>query len=572
MSEITNIAFGNIANALKSMASDHILTIAEDIYDVSLKKYQSEINASILTQNNASEMYLPKTGGTLTGTLTSTEIKPSVTDSYSLGTSSLQFRNIYGTTIYENGTSLASKYAPISHTHTISDISDFPSIPAIPSNNVTGSGTSGYLVKWNGTNSVTDGPRIGSDTTTYLRNDGLWATPHDTTYSAATYNSLGLLKPAYTSTNEVRLTTSAASNINIPIIQAKTTTSGRYYAVEADKNGVPYVNVPWTDTNTDTISIHTGTAEIDAVNISVIPNVVCTTLSTPTVGTRLQVKLSRTYTSLTQLHVANITAFYLNNNTTTRYTITKNGKDINFNNVSTDGVLDLLFINNTSAELIYKSNISNNYVFYGTCSTAATTQTKTLNVTESGFELVPGTKLVVDFINENTANTPTLNINGTGAKSIIYGDGSAIGYMPAGPQLFVFYAENNNIAAGVWKCTSAPTFISSIYATCSNRPNTSAKTASVTNFTDFTRFRLFKGAIANVQFTSANTAASSLTLNVANTGAKPIYYLNTNYGSSAIQNNYLTWEANSVVQFVYDGTYWIAVSNTYVKNDSSPSN
>lgn len=44
-------------------------------------------------------------------------------------------------------------------------------------NNVTGSGTSGYIAKFNGTNTITSGPQIGSSTTTYLRNDGTWATP-----------------------------------------------------------------------------------------------------------------------------------------------------------------------------------------------------------------------------------------------------------------------------------------------------------------------------------------------------------------------------------------------------------
>jgi hypothetical protein len=40
------------------------------------------------------------------------------------------------------------------------------------SNNVTGSGTSGYLTKFNGANTITNGPQLGSSTTTYLRNDG----------------------------------------------------------------------------------------------------------------------------------------------------------------------------------------------------------------------------------------------------------------------------------------------------------------------------------------------------------------------------------------------------------------
>lgn len=59
-----------------------------------------------------------------------------------------------------------------------------PSYTSIPSNNVTGSGTSGYLTKWNGTNTITNGPKLGSSTTTFLRNDGEWATPPDTKNTA----------------------------------------------------------------------------------------------------------------------------------------------------------------------------------------------------------------------------------------------------------------------------------------------------------------------------------------------------------------------------------------------------
>ena len=49
------------------------------------------------------------------------------------------------------------------------------------SNNVTGSGTSGYIAKFNGANTITNGPAFGSATTTYLRNDGTWQTPVDST-------------------------------------------------------------------------------------------------------------------------------------------------------------------------------------------------------------------------------------------------------------------------------------------------------------------------------------------------------------------------------------------------------
>lgn len=44
-------------------------------------------------------------------------------------------------------------------------------------NNVTGSGSSGYLAKFNGTNTITSGPALGSSTTTFLNNAGSWTAP-----------------------------------------------------------------------------------------------------------------------------------------------------------------------------------------------------------------------------------------------------------------------------------------------------------------------------------------------------------------------------------------------------------
>lgn len=50
-------------------------------------------------------------------------------------------------------------------------------------NNITGTGTSGYLTKFNGTNTITNGPQLSSaissqsQTTKFLREDGTWAAP-----------------------------------------------------------------------------------------------------------------------------------------------------------------------------------------------------------------------------------------------------------------------------------------------------------------------------------------------------------------------------------------------------------
>lgn len=60
---------------------------------------------------------------------------------------------------------------------------------------------------------------------------------------------------------------------------------------------------------------------------------------------------------------------------------------------------------------------------YGVCSTAATTAAKTVALT--GFTLTVGARITIKFTVTNTVASPTLNVNGTGAKPIYY-RGSAI--------------------------------------------------------------------------------------------------------------------------------------------------
>lgn len=71
----------------------------------------------------------------------------------------------------------------------IGDGSNYIEIAITPSitNNITGTGTNGKLVKWNGTNSITDGPALSSSisnqtqSTKFLREDGSWEAPSYTT-------------------------------------------------------------------------------------------------------------------------------------------------------------------------------------------------------------------------------------------------------------------------------------------------------------------------------------------------------------------------------------------------------
>lgn len=62
---------------------------------------------------------------------------------------------------------------------------------------------------------------------------------------------------------------------------------------------------------------------------------------------------------------------------------------------------------------------------YASCSTAANTAAKTASITTGTFSLEAGSIVNVKFANTNLANSPTLNINSTGAKNI-FSNGSQI--------------------------------------------------------------------------------------------------------------------------------------------------
>lgn len=65
-----------------------------------------------------------------------------------------------------------------------------------------------------------------------------------------------------------------------------------------------------------------------------------------------------------------------------------------------------------------------NITHYGSCATATATVEKVVPCT--GFSLSAGSRIIVKFTNTNTAASPTLNVNGTGAKPIYY-RGAVIG-------------------------------------------------------------------------------------------------------------------------------------------------
>ena len=92
------------------------------------------------------------------------------------------------------------------------------------------------------------------------------------------------------------------------------------------------------------------------------------------------------------------------------------------------------------------------------------------------------------------------------------------------------------------------------YATCDTVATEVNKVATISPTT--TAFTLSEGVIVNVKFSTTNSGTvGSLTLNINNTGAKPIKYIYNGSYSNIPSAGYL--KANQMYKFAYDGTYWI---------------
>ena len=79
-----------------------------------------------------------------------------------------------------------------------------------------------------------------------------------------------------------------------------------------------------------------------------------------------------------------------------------------------NNIIDTLLVGNTNYDISANTPI-------GECSVAAGTAAKTVSLGADNYTLRAGAVVTVKFTNTNTAANPTLNVAGTGAKSIMYG-------------------------------------------------------------------------------------------------------------------------------------------------------
>ena len=153
-----------------------------------------------------------------------------------------------------------------------------------------------------------------------------------------------------------------------------------------------------------------------------------------------------------------------------------------------------------------------------------------------------------DLSNKPTSmqNPNSLTLTMNGSSSIYNGSATASKswYAPTSVGTAGYNLISNGSGAPVWQ--QPP------YAVCSTSSGTGAKTVSITNF------KLVTGTRVSVKF--SNKTSTTPTLNVSSTGAKEIKLVQTN-GTYVSVNSYNSWSAGEIVELIYDGTYWVAVSS-----------
>lgn len=197
-------------------------------------------------------------------------------------------------------------------------------------------------------------------------------------------------------------------------------------------------------------------------------------------------------------------------------------------------------------------------LYYGTCNTGATTAAKTVTgVNNWPTTIAAGQTILVKFTYGNKESNPTLSINSSTAAPIIqYGSTPADGSIPGSWSdgdivLFVYDGTNWRFVKSMDTNDNTTYTLPKLgigYAACSTALATTAKTASLANYT------LTTGGLIAIKFTYSVIANS--TLNINSTGAKAIYYNGAAIQSNVIQNG-------DIALFVYNGTqYELLTTNT----------
>lgn len=140
----------------------------------------------------------------------------------------------------------------------------------------------------------------------------------------------------------------------------------------------------------------------------------------------------------------------------------------------------------------------------------------------------------------------------------LYLNGGTVRYDGSAAAGETWYAPTSAGTAGynlISNGSGAPVWQQPPYAVCGDSPSISDRRVSITNF------KLVTGVRVLVRFTYPFAGTQGkVTLNVNSTVAKEVKLLRADGSYDAI-TQYNSWSTNEIVEFVYDGTYWVALSS-----------
>ena len=199
---------------------------------------------------------------------------------------------------------------------------------------------------------------------------------------------------------------------------------------------------------------------------------------------------------------------------------------------------------------------NHSHIYYGVCSTAGNVADKTVSI--NNFELVEGAMVIIKFTEANAADSPTLNVNDTGAKpmyrygtTVVSTTATTNGWSAGTVQIFVY--DGTGWIRDYWcNNTYSNASLGQGYGTCSTAADTVAKTVSMSSYAAST------GGIVSIKFT--NDVPANATLNINSKGAKKIYYNGSQITDGVIK-------AGDTATFIYSTNYYlISIDNSMSKS------
>lgn len=160
------------------------------------------------------------------------------------------------------------------------------------------------------------------------------------------------------------------------------------------------------------------------------------------------------------------------------------------------------------------------YSNYAVCSTPAAVAEKSVSI--PGFVLDMGKSVLIKFANANTANSPTLNVSGTGAKAVTFQGAAAVptGWIRANViYSFIYDGVGWNMDAGYqlaeeWACKTGDTvdgieYSAKVYASYAKSAAESALSSAATAVDAKSAAELAKAGAENARDAAAGSAAAA---------------------------------------------------------------